>query len=60
MNLMNIKTIIERNDTHAGRLFDLAIQALIVLSLVSFSIETLPDISPSTHHFLRMIEIATS
>ena len=37
-----LKRIIEDNDTRAGRALDLVVQILIVLSLVSFSIETLP------------------
>ena len=56
---MTIKTVVEQHDTRAGRLFDLFIQALIVLSLVSFSIETLPELSAQTHELLRTIEIVT-
>lgn len=56
---MSIKTVIEQTDTRAGRLFDLFIQALIVLSLVSFSIETLPALSAQTREMLRTIEIVT-
>ena len=54
-----LKRTIENNDTKRGRVFDLAIQALIVLSLVTFSIETLPDLSDPTRRWLRRIEIAT-
>lgn len=56
---MTIKAVIEQTDTRAGRLFDLFIQALIVLSLVSFSIETLPSLSTQAHEILRTIEIVT-
>lgn len=49
--------IIERHDTTAGRAFDIFIQILIIVSLVSFSIETLPDLSPDTSAALRIIEI---
>jgi voltage-gated potassium channel len=56
---MTIKRIVERNDTTQGRLFDLTIQALIVLSLVSFSVETLPNLSERLHRLLRIVEIAT-
>jgi len=55
---MRLKDIVERNDTRAGRLFDIAIQLLIVISLVSFSVETLPDLAPAIQSFLRYIEIA--
>ena len=41
--MASLKTIIEQNDTPAGRVIDVVIQALILVSLVSFSVETLPD-----------------
>ena len=56
---MSLKTIVEERDTKNGRLFDLVIQALIVVSLVSFSIETLPDLSATTRRYLRYVEIGT-
>ena len=56
---MTLKDIIERTDHRAGRLFDLFIQALIVLSLVSFSVDTLPNLSASTRQTLRAIEVGT-
>ena len=42
---MELRGIVERTDTPAGRLFDLTVQALIVISLISFSAETLPGLS---------------
>ncbi len=56
---MTLKDIIERTDHRAGRLFDLFIQALIVLSLISFSVDTLPDLSASARQILRAIEVGT-
>ena len=56
---MALKDIIERTDHRAGRLFDLFIQALIVLSLISFSVDTLPDLSTSARQILRAIEMGT-
>jgi voltage-gated potassium channel len=56
---VTLKQVIEDSDTRAGRLFDLTVQALVLISLVSFSIETLPDLSPRTRQILRWIEIAT-
>jgi voltage-gated potassium channel len=53
---MNIKAIIEGNDTMAGRAFDLVIQLLIVISIITFSIETLPGLSSSTIRLLSAIE----
>ena len=55
--MASLKSIIEQRDTRAGRLFDTFIQSLIVLSLVTFSIETLPDLSPSTLSILQAIEV---
>ena len=52
-----IKKIIEENDTPAGKAIDLFIQCLIVLSLISFSIETLPDRSSLTKKALNTAEI---
>ncbi len=56
---MGIKRLIEETDTPSGRLFDLFIQALIVLSLISFSVDTLPDLSASARQVLRAIEVGT-
>ncbi|TWU67656.1 ion transporter [Crateriforma conspicua] len=53
---MNLKQVIEGTDTRAGRAFDLSIQVLIVLSLVAFSVETLPDLPKSAQIFLRWVE----
>ena len=58
MKLKNtLKIIIEDNTTFAGRWFDIFIQLLILLSLLSFSIETLPDIKGSTRIILRKFEV---
>jgi voltage-gated potassium channel len=54
-----LKHIVENNDTRSGRIFDLIIQFLIVVSLVTFSIETLPGLSAPTLRYLSWIEIAT-
>ena len=47
---LKLKHTIENNDTKAGRRFDLFIQALIILSLITFSLETLPDLNENTYH----------
>jgi len=54
-----IRNTIETTDTRSGRIFDLSIQALIVTSLLTFSIETLPNLSPGTRQLLRYIEVVT-
>ena len=53
----SLKSIIEDSDTWEGRYFDHFIRFLIVLSLVSFSIETLPDLDPPSIQLLGWIEI---
>ncbi|QDT77174.1 Cyclic nucleotide-gated potassium channel [Gimesia maris] len=52
-----LKQIIEDSDTKAGKTFDLTIQAIIVLSLICFSIETLPDLSDESRTLLHVIEV---
>lgn len=55
--MKRIKKIIEHNDTKGGRIFDLFIQSLIVLSLISFSIETLPNKSIGLSKVLNISEL---
>lgn len=55
--MQRIKQIIEESDTKFGKAFDLFIQAMILLSLISFSIETLPDLNEETKAILRKIEV---
>jgi voltage-gated potassium channel len=54
-----LKKLVEDVDSREGRIFALIIQSLIVLSLVTFSIDTLPNLSESTRSLLDSIEIAT-
>ena len=49
--------ILEDTTTKRGRLFDYFIQILILLSLVSFSLDTLPNLSYSTRVFLDYFEV---
>ena len=51
---MQLKRVIEENDTTTRKTFDLFIQSLIVLSLASFSIETFPDLSANTKLILNI------
>lgn len=53
------KNIIEKNDTKEGKIFDLFIQFFIILSLVTFSIDTLPNLSVGLRNILRVLEIIT-
>src|SRR5680860_864019 len=53
---MDLKAIVEKRDTIAGRIFSLSIQSLIVISIITFSIETLPNLEESTRKFLSAAE----
>ena len=55
-NLPRLKDIIEKTDTRTGRLFNVSILILIVISVVCFSIETLPDLSPAVRQVFWIIE----
>ncbi len=52
-----LRIIIEDNTTKSGKIFDYFIQLLIFLSLISFSIETLPNLDSNTIAILTAIEI---
>ncbi len=52
-----LKTLLEREDTRAGRYFNLFIKGLIILSLLSFAIETLPDLDPAFKSGLGYLEV---
>jgi len=54
---LRLKALVEDNTTRSGRLFDIFIQAIIVISLVSFSIETLPDLTEAQQRTLYLIEL---
>lgn len=51
-----LRSIIEDNTTRKGKIFDYTIQGLILLSLVAFSFETLPDNSPELKKLLSTFE----
>ena len=55
----SLKQIVEESSSKRGRIFDFGIQALIVVSLITFSIETLPNLSHRARFWLRLIEIVT-
>jgi voltage-gated potassium channel len=52
----HVKLVVECRDTTLGRVCDAAIMILIVVSIVDFSIETLPDLSSNARAVLRKIE----
>ena len=49
--------IVETRDSKYGLYFDYAIQFLILLSVISFTIETIPDLEERTRNVLEKIEI---
>ncbi len=57
--MQKLKRIVLDNDTFAGRAFDFGVQLLIVVSLITYSIETLPDLAEGTRKLLFGIECGT-
>jgi len=58
MKLFNyLKLLVEQNDTKAGKAFAIGIQLLILLSIISFTIETIPDISQGWRDTLYYLEV---
>lgn len=56
---MDLRRVVEEADTPAGRRFDNLVTALIVASLITFSIETLPDLPPVVLLVLQWVDVAT-
>ncbi|MCF7975001.1 MAG: ion transporter [Phycisphaerae bacterium] len=54
-----ISKLLNNTDHRQGRIFAFTIQSLIVLSLVTFSIDTLPDLPKTTKDILYGIEVIT-
>ncbi|MCK8480061.1 ion transporter [Psychroserpens algicola] len=52
-----IKSIVEINDNRLSRYFSFFIQALILVSIITFSVETIPDLKPQTRTILQSIEL---
>lgn len=53
----NIKNIVEYNDNILSKSFAIFIQILIVVSVITFSVETLPNLKPQTKVILNSVEI---
>jgi voltage-gated potassium channel len=54
--VIRLKIIVEQTDSKEGRAFDMFIQALIIISLITFSLETLPNLSAEFRSYLKIIE----
>lgn len=52
-----IARVVDSRETKAGLYFDYAIQLLILLSILAFTIETIPDLDSRTIRFLNYFEI---
>lgn len=57
--LYSIKNLIENYNSIQGKMFSLFIQSLILISLIGFCFETLPNITESNRQILRIIEVVT-
>ena len=54
---MTIKTILENPSTIAGKAFVFFIQSMIILSIIAFSIDTIPNLSERTQRILNIFEL---
>lgn len=54
-----LKQIVEEHNTRLGMAFDIFIGALIILTLIAYSVETIPGLSEETYRFLRYFEYFT-
>ena len=52
-----IDKIVETRESKAGLYFDYVIQVLILLSIASFTIETLPDLETEIINYLETFEL---
>lgn len=52
-----IRKVVEENTSKKGRIFDYSIQVLIFISIVAFSVETLPNNSFFVKRILKIIEM---
>ena len=57
---MNIRDIVQKSDTAAGRAFDLFVLLLIVFSIITLSVETLPDLPPTLAYWLYVSEVVVT
>ena len=54
---MDLKSLVEEHDTPEGKIFDSVIQVLIIISLFTFSLETLPNLSERSQALLNLAEV---
>lgn len=51
-----VRRIVEGNDPQFGHKFDVLVQIVILISIITFSIETIPDLDPEFREFLESTE----
>jgi len=51
-----LRDIVDRQDILSGKIFDISIQLLVLLSLVAFTLSTMPRLSEQTYMALEKIE----
>ncbi len=54
-----IRQIIDSDDTKLGRFVSIFIQVLILISVITFSVETIPTLKPETRSILRSVEVVS-
>ena len=54
---MKLQDIVQGSDTKASRAFDAVVFFLIIFSIITLTIETLPDLSPTTKWALHICEV---
>ena len=59
INKETIRNVLEDTDRPSGKVFAFTIQFLIIVSLVTFSIDTLPNLEQRTKDILRLAEVIT-
>ena len=54
---MTISDIVQRSDTTPGRIFDMVVMGLILVSVITVSIDTLPNLSPRIRAVFSWLEV---
>lgn len=55
--MASLKEIIESGDPWESKVFNRVIEILIIISIIGFSVQTLPDLPEKTRKFLRILEM---
>lgn len=54
-----LKNLVDINESKASIYFNALMQVLIILSIIAFSIETIPDLQSDTIYYLKIFEVFT-